>query len=68
MEPLLGFLGPSKYFGVLTFSYVQRGSPAKMARLVPQEIARAFNRQDITDAIKFCYERSPGIHKRVFGR
>ena len=37
--------------------YVQRGSPAKMARLVPQEIARAFNHQDITDAIKLCYER-----------
>ena len=37
--------------------YAQRGSPAKMARLVPQEIARAFNRQDITDAIKLCYER-----------
>ena len=41
--------------------YVQRGSPAKMARLVPQEIARAFNRQDITDAIKLCYERAPGF-------
>ena len=39
--------------------YVQRGSPAKMAKIVPQEIARAFNRQDITDAIKLCYERSP---------
>ena len=39
--------------------YAQRGSPAKMARLVPQEIARAFNRQDITDAIKLCYERPP---------
>ena len=24
---------------------------------MPQEIARAFNRQDITDAIKLCYER-----------
>ena len=37
--------------------YVQKGSPAKMARVVPQEIARAFNRQEITDAIKLCYER-----------
>ena len=37
--------------------YVQRGSPAKMAKLVPQEIARAFNRQDVSDAIKLCYER-----------
>ena len=39
--------------------YVQRRSPAKLARVVPQEIARVFNRQDITDAIKFCYERPP---------
>ena len=38
--------------------YVQKGSPAKLARVVPQEIARAFNRQEITDAIKLCYERS----------
>ena len=37
--------------------YVQRGSPAKMAKLVPQEIARAFNSQDVSDAIKLCYER-----------
>ena len=41
--------------------YVQSGSPAKVARLVPQEIARAFNHQDITDAIKLCYERPPGF-------
>ena len=39
--------------------YVQRGSQAKMARLVPQEIARAFNRHDIADATKLCYERPP---------
>ena len=39
--------------------YVQRGSQAKIARLVPQEIARAFNRNDITDATKLCYERPP---------
>ena len=37
--------------------YVQRGSQAKLARLVPQEIARVFNRHDITDATKLCYER-----------
>lgn len=44
--------------------YVQEGSPAKMARLVPQEIARAFNVQAITEAIKLCYERSPDfIHE-----
>ena len=39
--------------------YVQEGSPGKMARLVPQEIAKAFNLQVITEAIKLCYERSP---------
>ena len=39
--------------------YVQEGSAAKMARLVPQEIAKAFNLQVITEAIKLCYERFP---------
>ena len=39
--------------------YVQEGSPGKMARLVPQEISKAFNLQVITEAIKLCYERSP---------
>ena len=39
--------------------YVETSSTAKMARVVPQEIARAFNRTEITDAIKLCYERSP---------
>ena len=39
--------------------YVQEGSSGKMARLVPQEIAKAFNLQVITEAIKLCYERSP---------
>ena len=43
--------------------YVQDGSPARMAKVVPQEIARAFNRQDITDAVKFCYERPSGFIK-----
>ena len=38
--------------------YVQEGSAAKMARLVPQEIARSFNLQAVTEAIKLCYERS----------
>ena len=41
--------------------YVQEGSAAKMARLVPQEIARAFNLQAVTEAIKLCYERSPAF-------
>ena len=39
--------------------YVQEGSAAKLARLVPQEIAKAFNLQVITEAIKLCYDRSP---------
>ena len=38
--------------------YVQNGSPAKMAKVVPQEIGRAFERSEITEAIKLCYERS----------
>ncbi len=38
--------------------YVQESSAAKMARLVPQEIAKAFNLQAITEAIKLCYDRS----------
>ena len=37
--------------------YVQNNSLAKMAKAVPQEIGRAFDRQDIADAIKICYER-----------
>lgn len=37
--------------------YVQNSSPAKMAKAVPLEISRAFDRQDIADAIKICYER-----------
>ena len=39
--------------------YVHESSAAKMAGLVPQEIAKAFNLQVIADAIKLCYERSP---------
>ena len=37
--------------------YVQNSSLAKMAKSVPLEIGRAFDRQDIADAIKICYER-----------
>ena len=37
--------------------YVQNGSSAKMAKAVPQEIARAFDRPEITEAIKLCYDR-----------
>jgi len=39
--------------------YVQRGSAAKMAKLVTQEIDKAFNLPDVTEAIKLCYERAP---------
>ena len=41
--------------------YVQKGSAAKMARLVPPEIAKAFDLPDVTEAIKLCYERSPAF-------
>ena len=41
--------------------YVETSSAPKMARVVPQEIGRAFNRPDITDAVKLCYERSPSF-------
>ena len=37
--------------------YVQNSSLAKMAKAVPLEIGRAFDRPDIADAIKICYER-----------
>ena len=37
--------------------YVRNGSAAKMAKAVTQEIGRAFDRQDVTEAIKLCYER-----------
>ena len=37
--------------------YVQNSSPARMAKAVPLEIGRAFDRPDIADAIQICYER-----------
>ena len=37
--------------------YVRRGSPAKLAKVVPHEISRSFDRDDIADAVKLCYER-----------
>lgn len=39
--------------------YVQDRSAAKMAHAVALELARRFGRQEINDAIKLCYERSP---------
>ena len=47
--------------------YVETSSTAKMASVVPQAIARAFNRQDITDALKLCYERSPSFIDEYLG-
>jgi len=39
--------------------YVEDRSAAKIARAVAQELGRVFNKQDIADAIKLCYDRSP---------
>ena len=41
--------------------YVQKGSSAKVAGAVTREIAKAFELQEITDAVKICYERDPGF-------
>lgn len=38
--------------------YVEDRSAAKMAKSVAQELGRVFNKQEITDAIKLCYDRS----------
>lgn len=39
--------------------YVEDRSAAKMARAVAHELGRVFNKPEITDAIKLCYDRSP---------
>jgi hypothetical protein len=39
--------------------YVEDRSAARMAKDVAQELGRIFNRQEIADAIKICYDRSP---------
>ncbi len=39
--------------------YVEDRSAAKMARAVALELGRVFGRQEVTDAIKLCYDRSP---------
>jgi hypothetical protein len=39
--------------------YVEDRSSAKMAKAIAQELGRVFNKQEITDAIKLCYDRSP---------
>ena len=39
--------------------YVENRSAAKIAKAVAMELGRAFRRQEIIDAIKLCYDRSP---------
>jgi hypothetical protein len=39
--------------------YVEDRSTAKMAKVVAQELGRVFNKQEIADAIKLCYDRTP---------
>ena len=39
--------------------YVENRSSAKMAKAVAQDIGRVFGRQEIIDAVKICYDRSP---------
>ena len=39
--------------------YVEDRPAGKVARAVSQELGRAFRRQDIADAIKFCFDRPP---------
>lgn len=37
--------------------YINETSTAKMAKEIAQELSKSFNKQEIVDAIKFCYER-----------
>ena len=39
--------------------HVVRRPAARLARVVSQELGRTFRRQDIADAIKLCFDRSP---------
>jgi hypothetical protein len=39
--------------------YIEDRPPARLARAVSQELRRAFQREDIADAIKFCFDRQP---------
>ena len=41
--------------------YVKDGNLARLASKVPQEIAKAFATDRVTDAIKMCYERDPAF-------
>ena len=42
-----------------TCLYVENRSAAKIAKAVALEIGRVFGRQEIIDAVKLCYDRSP---------
>jgi len=44
-----------------TTLYVKSKSIAKMAKVVAQELGRAFGRTDIADSIKLCFERDPAF-------
>jgi hypothetical protein len=39
--------------------YVEDRSTARMAKNIAQELGRVFDRSEVTDAIKLCYDRSP---------
>ena len=41
--------------------YVDGRSTAKIAKAVAQELGRVFGRQEVADAIKLCYDRSPAF-------
>ena len=55
-------VGKSRLVDVLWWEYslfVPSGSSAKLAKVVSLEIGRVFGWDEITDAIKLCYERAP---------
>lgn len=54
--------GTSRCIAVLwenSLLYVENRSTAKMANAIAQELGRVFNKHEIADAIKLCYDRSP---------
>jgi hypothetical protein len=44
-----------------TTLYATSRSSARLARAIASELTRAFRRPEISDAIKICFERSPGF-------
>ena len=55
----VGTLRPNDVLWHKDLLYVREYSVAKLASLVPQEIAKPFKWKEITEAIKICYERDP---------